>query len=111
MDISIQHLEQGVTVIAFNGRLDFLSAGDARSQLAATVKDGHRKLIADLGTTSFLDSSGIGALIGGLKAARQAGGDLRIARPGEQATSVFALTSLDRVFRQFATVEEASSDY
>jgi anti-sigma B factor antagonist len=45
--------------------------------------------------------------MGGLKAARQAGGDLRIARAGEQARSVLSLTSLDRVFRMYDTVDDA----
>jgi len=54
-----------------------------------------------------VDSSGLGALIGGLKTARQADGDLRIAAPTEQVATVLGLTNLDRVLRPFATVEDA----
>jgi anti-sigma B factor antagonist len=103
--------QNGIAIIAFTGRLDFLSAGDARTQLAAAVEQGSRRLVVDLGETAFIDSSGLGALIGGLKAARKAGGDLRIARPTEQARAVLALTSLDRVFRFYPSVTEALADY
>ena len=64
-------------------------------------------LVVDLDAVTFVDSSGLGALIGGLKAARQAGGDLRIARPGEQARAILELTTLNRVLRPHRTVEAA----
>ena len=111
MQATIETRQDGVAVIAFAGRLDFLSAGEARARLAEAVAQGHRRLVVDLGETSFIDSSGLGALIGGLKAARKAGGDLRIARPTEQARAVLTLTSLDRVFRSYPSVTEALADY
>jgi anti-sigma B factor antagonist len=60
---------------------------------------------------NFIDSSGLGALISGLKSARQAGGDLRIANPGEQARVVLKLTTLDRVLRPYDSVEDALADF
>jgi anti-sigma B factor antagonist len=54
-----------------------------------------------------MDSSGLGALIAGLKSARQAGGDLRLARPNEQVRTVLSLTNLDRVLRARDTVDGA----
>ncbi|MBI2885908.1 MAG: STAS domain-containing protein [Chloroflexi bacterium] len=78
------------------GRLDLVSAGEVKELLARTVAQGHRRLVLDLGATSFIDSSGLGAIIGSLKAARLAGGDLRITRPGQQARVVLELTTLDR---------------
>jgi anti-sigma B factor antagonist len=97
-------------IVRFQGRLDFLSAAGAKQQLTEAVRSGRRRLVVDLAGVTFLDSSGLGALIAGLKAARQAGGDLRIAQAGDQAMTVLKLTSLDRVFRIYPTVEEASAD-
>jgi anti-sigma B factor antagonist len=111
LDATIDTQQNGIAVVAFTGRLDFLSAASARGRLADTVAQGSRRLVVDLGETTFIDSSGLGALIGGLKAARKAGGDLRIARPTEQARAVLALTSLDRVFRFYPSVTEALADY
>jgi anti-sigma B factor antagonist len=96
-----------VTVIRFDGRLDFLSAGDVRSRFSEAVLAGGRRLVVDLAKVTFIDSSGLGALVGGLKAARQAGGDLRIASPSAQAQSLLKLTSLDQVFRAHPTVDDA----
>jgi len=64
----------------------------------------------DLSSTEFMDSSGLGALVAGLKTARQAGGDLRIASPSAQVQTVLSLTNLDRVLRAHETVEQAVGD-
>ena len=73
--------------------------------------DGQHRLVVDLGQVSFIDSSGLGALISGLKSARQAGGDLRIANPGEQARVVLKLTRLDRVLHPYDSVEDALANF
>jgi anti-anti-sigma factor len=111
MKVSIARRYPDVVVIRFDGRLDFLSAGDARKQFADAVQDGGRRLVVDLGKVTFIDSSGLGALVGGLKSARQAGGDLRIASPSEQAKSLLKLTSLDQVFRAHPTLDDALTAY
>ena len=59
---------------------------------------------------SFVDSSGLGALISGMKATRIAGGDLRIAQVGDQARLILELTTLDKVMKIYPTVEEALGD-
>jgi len=111
MEITVDTREGGVAVLRLEGRLDMLSAADVKQRIAQTVEDGHRRLVVDLGGVLFLDSSGLGALIGGLKAARLAGGDLRIARPSEQARMILELTTLDRVLRPHDSVEEAAGGY
>ena len=110
-DVQIDVQPGGGTVLRLQGRIDFLSSADTKRRLAEAVASGLRRLVVDLDEVTFIDSSGLGALIGGLKAARQAGGDLRIARPPEQATVALKLTSLDRVFRIYGTVEEALADF
>ena len=101
----------GVAAVSLSGRLDLLSAAAVKQRLAAEVAAGHKKLVVDLGDVAVIDSSGLGALISGLKAARQAGGDLRIARPSDQARLVLKLTTLDRVLRPYLTVDEALAGY
>jgi len=71
------------------------------------VADGRTLVVVDLSDTAFLDSSGLGALVGGLRTARAAGGDLRIAGVGQQVRTVLELTTMDRVLRPYATVEDA----
>ncbi|MBV9323198.1 MAG: STAS domain-containing protein [Chloroflexi bacterium] len=107
MDIKVVPKGDGIAVAEMVGDLNLLCAADVRARLATAVGDGQRHLVVDLGQVDFIDSSGLGALISGLKSARQAGGDLRIARPGEQARVVLKLTTLDRVLRPYESVEDA----
>ncbi|HEX3224357.1 MAG TPA: STAS domain-containing protein [Nocardioides sp.] len=76
-----------------------------------TVASGQSRIVVDLGGVTFIDSSGLGALIAALKATRQAGGDLRVADVPEQVMTVLRLTNLDRVLRAHPTVADASHDW
>ena len=78
-----------------------------RTLIDETVQGGRTRIVVDLGSCEFIDSSGLGALIAGLKTARQAGGDLRIAGVGPQIATVLRLTNLDRVLRPHDTVAGA----
>jgi anti-sigma B factor antagonist len=111
VDVTVEPREPGTAVVRLSGRLDLLSAGAVKERLASAVAGGHPRLVVDLGAVPFVDSSGLGALIGGLKAARLAGGDLRLARPAEQAAMILELTNLSRVLRAYATVEEALAGF
>lgn len=75
------------------------------------MRAGKPRIVVDLSAVDFIDSSGLGALIGGLKAARQEGGDLRIACAGDQVKAVLKLTNLDRILAPYGTVEEARHDW
>ncbi|GDX81587.1 anti-sigma factor antagonist [Deltaproteobacteria bacterium] len=92
-------------------RLDLLSAAEVKSQLQAAVARGQHRLVVDLDGVPFIDSSGLGALIGALKAARVAGGDMRIARAGPQVLYVLEITMLDRVLQCHDNVEGALAYY
>ena len=111
MQVTVDAQPAGVAVLRLAGRLDLLSAAIVKERLAEVVAAGQRRLVVDLGEVPFIDSTGLTSLIDGLKAARQAGGDLRLARPGEQARTILRLTRLDRVLQPYATVEEALAGY
>ena len=111
MDVTVEPRSDGVAVVRLVGRLDLASSEAVKQQLVQAVGDGHRQLVVDLDGVDFLDSSGLGALIGGLKVARVARGNLRIARPNDQVRLVLELTTLDRVLQPYATVEEALAGY
>lgn len=111
MESDVAPHTDGVAVVRFTGRLDFTSAPEASEKLATAITSGHHKLVIDLGEVSFVDSAGLGCLIGGMRAARQSGGDLRIASPTDQVTMLLSLTSLDQVFQIYPTVVEALDGY
>jgi anti-sigma B factor antagonist len=99
IDFEVTTTEDGVGVIAPAGRFNMVSARRFKEVVAELVADGRSRIVVDLGGTTFLDSSGLGAIIAGLKACRQAGGDLRIARPTPEVLTVFELTNMDKVLK------------
>ena len=107
MDVAVDVRPDGAAVVRLNGRLDLGSAADVKQRLTRAIAEGHHLVVVDLAAVAFIDSSGLGALISGLKAARYQNRELRIARPSEQARVVLELTTLDRVLRPYPTVEEA----
>lgn len=107
MRFVLEPVADGVAVGRFTGRLDFASAPEARAQFTRAIADGCRELIVDLSGVAFVDSAGLGSLIGGMRTARQAGGDLRIAKPNDQLVMLLSLTSLDQVLKVYASIEDA----
>jgi anti-anti-sigma factor len=97
-------------VLRVQGRLTMAAAGELKAAVDREVAAGRTLVVVDLGGTTFLDSSGLGALVGGLRATRAAGGDLRIAGVGPQVRTVLELTTMDRVLRPYDTVEDAVGD-
>lgn len=107
----VENRTGNVAVVRPAGRIDRLAAPVLEAELQAVVAGGAHRLVVDLGGVDFIDSSGIGALINGLRASRMAGGDLRVAQLDERAGELFRLTSLDRVLRIYGTVEQALGEY
>jgi anti-sigma B factor antagonist len=106
MELSVEQRPQAA-VLRLEGRLDLVSAPGFRQRVVALVGAGQRQLVADLSALEFVDSSGLGALIGGLKTTRAAGGELRIAGSGAQVLAALRLTKLDRVLHPYESVEAA----
>ena len=111
LDFTIEPHGGGVAVAPPSGRLDFSAAGEVKRAFADAVSGGNQRLVVDLSGVDFVDSSGLSSLVSGLRVARQAGGDLRIAAAGEQPSALFSLTSLDQIFRLYPTVDEALDGY
>lgn len=110
IEFDVRTTDAGIGVVTPRGRLTMVSARQLREVLSELVAGGTPRVVVDLGETTFIDSSALGALIAGLKTARQAGGDLRVARPTEAVLTVFRLTNLDKVLRPRDDVDGAFDD-
>ena len=97
----------GATVVIATGRLNFPDVDVLRQQLGSLVDAGASRVVVDLSEVEAIDSSGIGALISGLKAARNAGGDLRLAAPTIAVASVLETMNLDTILTTHASSEDA----
>jgi anti-sigma B factor antagonist len=111
LDLETRQTDKGVTVLAPSGRLDVAGAPALKDAVSQAMKGGQLRLIIDMEGVSFVDSSGLGSVIAALKQVRSSKGDLRLAAPNQQVRVVLELTTLDRVFPYYATVEEALTDF
>jgi len=107
MEITVDELSAGRAALRVEGRLDLVTARELRSAINEVVAHGSAHVVIDLAGVTFVDSSGLGALVAGLKSTRQAGGELRIAAPAEQVQMVLELTKLVRVLRPYETLDAA----
>jgi anti-sigma B factor antagonist len=95
-------------VVATSGEVDAYSAPELRGELvAALAPPSATLLVVDLSRTTFLDSSALGALVGGLKRAREQDKRLVVVVPLGGVRRIFEITSLDRVFDLYETLGEA----
>jgi anti-sigma B factor antagonist len=97
-----------VALIALNGQLDAAAA----TELAAIIGNQARHqplIVLDLKDVSEADSAGLGALVRSLKAARDAGGDLVLARPQPSVAQLLDETGLDQLLRVFPDPDTASA--
>lgn len=87
--------------------LDGLTAPILRRMVDQVLDEGAQVVIVDLQNVPFVDSAGLGALIGSLKAARKRGRRLGLAAPAEDVRQILDVTNLRRVFEVHGTLEEA----
>ena len=95
-----------VKVVQPAGILDGTKAGQFRQEISNLVDSGVDIVLVDFQDVTFMDSSGLGALVLALKTVRAAGGKLFICAVNEQIKMLFELTSMDRVFEIHANREE-----
>ncbi len=99
--------DRGRTVIELNGELDMFTAPLLRDVLLGVSGDGGNFLAVVMSGVAFLDSSGLGVLIGAAKRANAGGGGLCIAGARDNVLKVLRITGLTRVMPAFPTLEEA----
>src|SRR5688500_8224204 len=86
------------TVVAVGGEIDVYTAPKLREQLVDLVAAGSYHLVVDLEAVEFLDSTGLGVLVGGLKRVRAHDGSLELICSQERLLKIFRITGLAKVF-------------
>ncbi len=99
-------------IISFKGNIMGGPHAEAfRDELHTLIEAGKKSVIIDLGKVKFMNSSGLGILIGSLTTMRNAGGDLRICKADKKIESLLMVTQLISVFNHFRTLDEAIASY
>lgn len=107
MDLSIDVSPRAAsTVVTLAGDIDIQTAPALRERLASLPQSA-RLVVVDLSAVEFLDSSGVGALVGAAAALRDAGGSLRLACPPPRVQKVFRISRLAEVIPIYDDVDEA----
>jgi anti-sigma B factor antagonist len=110
MELSLSSRSAGEhTVLHVGGEVDVYTAPRLRERLTELMDSGARKMIVDLGTVEFLDSTGLGVLVGAHKRLRASGGSLALVCTREPLLKIFRITALDQVFPLYSSVEAATA--
>jgi len=88
----------GYTVVAVSGEIDVYTAPALREKLISLVDEGKYQIIVDMEAVEFLDSTGLGVLVGGLKRVRSHDGWIDLACTNNRILRVFKITGLSKVF-------------
>jgi anti-sigma B factor antagonist len=103
-----------VAVLVVHGEADLHAAPQLRERLRAVTDGGASEVVVDLSDTTFVDSTALGVLLGGLKRLREASGGMRIVVARPDIRRIFEITLLDQVFplhdTRAAALSELSSE-
>jgi anti-sigma B factor antagonist len=106
-DITTEQTSEHQYVISLAGEVDLYTAPEFKQQLLDVIGKGAKEVIVDFTSTTFIDSTTLGVLVGGVKRLRQNDGQLSLVCSDRNITKIFEITGLDRVFTIHATREEA----
>jgi anti-anti-sigma factor len=95
-----------VKIIQPSGILDGISANQLRREINDVVETGADIVLVDFQDITFMNSTGLGALVSTLRSVRSAGGELFICSLNEQVQMIFQLTKMDRVFKTFTNRDD-----
>jgi anti-sigma B factor antagonist len=110
VDLSLSTRTEGDhCILELGGEIDVYTAPRLREQLIDLVADGNYHLVVDMERVDFLDSTGLGVLVGGLKRVRAHDGTLRLVCTQERILKIFRITGLTKVFPIHDSVEQAVS--
>ena len=108
MDLTLENSSAGERmVVAVGGEIDVYTAPKLRERLVELINSGHYHLVINLEGVDFLDSTGLGVLVGALKRVRSNDGDLYLVCTQPRIRKVFEVTGLTKVFSLFDTVDDA----
>jgi anti-sigma B factor antagonist len=107
LTIELDETKDGYTICRPVGELDAFTVSQFRQTLAELASSN--RLLIDMSGVPFVDSAGLGALIGGIRRARELGGDVAVACNRPTLTRLLRTTGFDRIVTVAETIEEAAA--
>jgi anti-sigma B factor antagonist len=106
-DVKTDKVDDGTYVISLTGEVDLYTAPEFKQQLLDVISEGGKDVVVDFSDTTFIDSTTLGVLVGGVKRLRAQEGRLSLVCSDRNITKIFEITGLDRVFTIYPTRDEA----
>jgi anti-sigma B factor antagonist len=109
LDLKITDTIHGdIIIVTLDGELDIYTSPQLREHLAALITSGEKRIAIDMNECGYLDSSGLGVIVGALKKIRRNNGQLDIICTTERVLTVFRITGLTKFFAIHATAAAAA---
>ena len=105
--IQDEEIDADTHVIELGGEVDLYTAPEFKERLVQVIEDGKKQLVVDLSKATFIDSTTLGVLVGGVKRLRPTGGSPALVCTDQNISKIFEITGLDRVFPIHGSREEA----
>jgi anti-sigma B factor antagonist len=105
--VKTDKVDDSTYVISLTGEVDLYTAPEFKQQLLDVIGEGGKDVVVDLSDTTFIDSTTLGVLVGGVKRLRAQEGRLSLVCSDRNITKIFEITGLDRVFTIYPTRDEA----
>ena len=111
MDFSVEYTvtDEGIVVLVVSGPMDVATVPQLRDLMVRLIDEGHHRLVLDLGGVDFIDSIGLGVIVGVVHRLRPHDGSVVVAAPSEQVRQVLQITQLARVVALHDTTAAAVS--
>jgi anti-sigma B factor antagonist len=97
----------GKTIVSVGGEIDVYTAPKLRDKITELVADGRYHIVIDMEAVEFLDSTGLGVLVGGLKKVRAHDGSLELVCTQDRLLKIFRITGLAKVFAIHGSADSA----
>jgi len=107
--ISQEQIDRRTELIELGGEVDLHTAPEFKELMTGVIDAGRTRVVVDLSSATFIDSTTLGVLVGGEKRLRGEGGSLTLVCPDRDIRKVFEITGLDRVFSMHESRDEALS--
>ena len=106
-----QEKKGDITIISIDGDIEFDDSIQVNETFSNTVANESSKIVLNLKECQYIDSSGLGALVEGLKSTQKANGDLRLANVNEDFQEILMMTRIIKYFQIFSSVEDAVKSF
>ena len=108
--INDEAVDDQTHVIELGGEVDLYTAPEFKERMVQVIENGKKRVVVDLSEATFIDSTTLGVLVGGVKRLRPTGGSLALVCTDQNIQKIFEITGLDRVFPIHASREDALRD-